>query len=83
MDLIVFGIHSLRNQRYNILKSLWGRFIMTSEAQRAAIKKLIREYTKETTTSPEKARAALIKEGIYTRSGKLAPRYGGSRKKPA
>ncbi len=56
---------------------------MTSEAQRAAIKKLIREYTKETTASPEKARAALIKEGIYTRSGKLAPRYGGSRKKTA
>jgi len=82
MDLIVsgypfFGIDS------TIFKVSVGRSIMTSEAQRAAIKKLIREYTKETTASPEKARAALIKEGIYTRSGKLAPRYGGSRKKTA
>ena len=56
---------------------------MTNDAQHAAIKKLIRDYTKEMTASPEKAKAALIEAGIYTRSGKLAARYGGAKKKVA
>jgi hypothetical protein len=58
-----------------------GLSAMTSAAQRVAIKKLIRDYTKEMTASPEKARAALVKEGIYTRSGELSHRYGGPKKK--
>jgi hypothetical protein len=56
---------------------------MTSEAQRAAIKKMIERHTKAVAASKEVARASLIKEGIYTRDGKLAPSYGGKKKKCA
>lgn len=51
---------------------------MTAREQRySAIKQLIREYTKEHTKSPEAARAALIREGIYTPDGQLMPEFGG------
>lgn len=42
-----------------------------------AIRRLIQEYTKEHTKSPEAARAALIREGIYTAEGELMPQFGG------
>lgn len=35
----------------------------------------LREYTRKNTSSPEAARDALIKEGIYTKSGKLSKNY--------
>lgn len=56
---------------------------MTSEAQRAAIKKMIERHTKKVTASKEVARDSLIKEGVYTRDGKLTPSYGGKEKKYA
>jgi hypothetical protein len=56
---------------------------MTSEAQRAAIIKMIEQHTKTVTVTKEAARESLIKEGIYTRTGKLSARYGGARKKTA
>ena len=54
---------------------------MTSSEQRAAIKKMIAQHTKEVTTSKEAARDSLIKEGVYTRDGNLTPSYGGPEKK--
>jgi hypothetical protein len=56
---------------------------MTSEAQRAAIKKMIERHTKIVTVSKETARESLIKEGVYTQDGKLTPPYGGKEKKAA
>ena len=51
---------------------------MTISAERySAIKRLIRDYTKKHTKSPEAARAALIREGIYTHDGQLMPEFGG------
>lgn len=55
---------------------------MTDEERRAAIKKLIKDYTAKITVSKEAAREALIAEGIYTENGDLAPEYGGPVKKP-
>jgi hypothetical protein len=47
-----------------------------TEAQRyKAISKAIKAYTKEHTKSPEAARAALIREGIYDENGKIKDRY--------
>jgi hypothetical protein len=48
----------------------------------SAIKQLIREYTEEHTRSPEAARAALIREGIYTQDSELMPEFGGPAVKP-
>ncbi|HEY2070519.1 MAG TPA: hypothetical protein VGG48_13260 [Rhizomicrobium sp.] len=56
---------------------------MTSDEQREAILAAIEKYTKRMTVSKAAARRALIAEGIYTKSGKLAAHYGGGRKKPA
>lgn len=57
-----------------------GQPIMTAEAQRAVIKKLIEQHTREATADKQKARASLIKEGVYTSEGKLTDRYGGKQK---
>jgi hypothetical protein len=47
-----------------------------TEAQRyKAISKYIKAYTKEHTKSPEAARAALIREGIYDKNGRIKDRY--------
>ncbi len=54
---------------------------MTQEQRNSAIKKLIRDYTAKNTKSPQAARAALIKEGIYTQEGKLMPEFGGPARK--
>jgi hypothetical protein len=51
---------------------------MTADAQRAAIKEMIQRRTAEALRTPETARAALIKEGVYTKAGDLAPAYGGA-----
>ena len=51
------------------------------QKRRDAIKKLIDEYTSTHTTSPEKARQALIKEGIYTQAGNLRAEFGGIKRK--
>jgi len=50
---------------------------MTQAQRNSAIKQLIKDYTRENTKSPESARAALIREGIYTKDGKLMPEFGG------
>lgn len=53
-----------------------------TEAQRSqAISRLIKAYTDETTVSQSSARAALIKEGIYTKKGRLRAEFGGSQPK--
>jgi division protein CdvB (Snf7/Vps24/ESCRT-III family) len=51
------------------------------QKRRDAIKKLIDDYTLTHTSSPEKARQALIKEGIYTQAGNLRAEFGGSKRK--
>lgn len=55
---------------------------MTQAERNDAITKLIKERTDKTTVSRKVARETLIKEGIYTKEGKLRVEYGGSGKKP-
>ena len=50
---------------------------MTLEQRNAAILKVLAEQTKRKTASQAKARAALIKEGIYTPMGNLKAQFGG------
>lgn len=38
-------------------------------------KKAAREYTKEATTSPAKARNTLVRVGIITKSGQISKKY--------
>jgi hypothetical protein len=52
-----------------------------AEKRREVIKKIIAEYTAEITVDRKTARAALMKTGIYTRSGELTPEYGGPERK--
>lgn len=54
---------------------------MTDEQRRAAIKKLIKDYTDKMTVSRKVARETLIAEGIYTKKGELRVEYGGPGKK--
>lgn len=56
---------------------------MTSSEQRAAIKKLILQHTKKITASREAALDSLVRDGIYTKNGRLTVRYGGGKKKTA
>jgi len=53
---------------------------MTIKQRNAAILKALAEQTKAMTASPETARKALIKEGIYTADGELRVKFGGKRK---
>ncbi len=48
---------------------------MTSEQKHALIKQAIERQTEANTASPAAARAALIRMGIYTSDGKLAPEH--------
>ncbi|WP_146217025.1 hypothetical protein [Falsiroseomonas bella] len=48
-----------------------------TDAQRQAIKRIIQRHTAVNTTSRAVARAALVREGIHTADGRLAPEYGG------
>jgi hypothetical protein len=51
---------------------------MTQQEERnARIKKAIADYTARNTVSPEVARAAFIREGIYDAAGRLRREYGG------
>ena len=56
---------------------------MTLEQRNAAILKVLAEQTKRNTKSPATARAALIKEGIYTAKGNLRVKFGGGKAKTA
>jgi hypothetical protein len=56
---------------------------MTLEQRNAAILKVLAEQTKAMTASPEAARKALIKEGIYTAKGNLRAKFGGGKAKTA
>ncbi len=51
-----------------------------NEKQYKDILKAIRSYTAKNTKTPEAARAALIRTGIYTKTGRLAKKYGGEPK---
>lgn len=50
---------------------------MTDEARLEAIKRLAARHIANTATQ-EAARASLVRKGIYTANGELAPEYGGS-----
>lgn len=58
---------------------------MTVEQRNAAILQIIEKHTARSTKSKKVAREGLIAEGIYTKSGKLRPEFGGpgKRKKAA
>lgn len=49
---------------------------MTSERKEKALKALA-AYTRKITRTKSSARSALVREGIYTREGKLTAEYGG------
>jgi hypothetical protein len=48
---------------------------MTESQRYKAISKAIKAYTKEHTRTPEAARAALIREGIYDKNGKIKDQF--------
>jgi len=50
---------------------------MTKEERTEAVRRQIAEYTAAANETRQKAREALIREGIYTPDGNLAPRYRG------
>lgn len=56
---------------------------MTIEQRNAEILRILAERTKANTASPERARAALISEGIYTAKGNLRAQFGGRGAKTA
>jgi hypothetical protein len=56
---------------------------MTAEAQRAAIRKMIAEHTKNVTSSKKKALKSLVKEGFCTSDGQLTEQYGGKKQSAA
>jgi len=57
--------------------------MIMEKSQREALERAIVAYTKKHTKSAKAARDALIKEGIYTRSGRLAANYQLPKKKTA
>jgi hypothetical protein len=48
---------------------------MTQKQYYAELVKMIEEYTKEHGKTAKSARAALIREGIYTRTGRLKKKF--------
>jgi hypothetical protein len=50
---------------------------MLDQERREAIHALIRDYTTKNTVDQKTARAALYREGIYTKDGQLRPEFGG------
>lgn len=50
---------------------------MTNDERNDAIRKLLAQRKKQGTKSREAARKTLIAEGVYTKSGKVSPQYGG------
>ena len=56
--------------------SSWQIGDLMTDAQRfKEISKAIKAYTKEHARTPETARAALIREGIYDKKGRLKDKY--------
>lgn len=49
------------------------------ETERDIIRKALAARVKEATKNPDKARARLVAEGFYTKSGDLTPQYGGKK----
>lgn len=49
-----------------------------TEQQRQEIKRVLQEQSSRHTAHPEEARSFLLKTGIYTSDGKLAPEYDGN-----
>lgn len=49
-----------------------------NDQQRQAVKEAIERQTTANTASPSAARAALVRMGLYTADGKVAPEYGPS-----
>jgi hypothetical protein len=76
---VVLSHYIMSNDKREFPGDSWEPF-MTTAAQRAAIKKMIAEYTTRVTESEEAARNALINEGFYTKDGKLTERYGGRKR---
>ncbi|MEE4451665.1 hypothetical protein [Novosphingobium resinovorum] len=54
---------------------------MTLKQRNADIAKILKDQTKANTASRASARASLIAEGIYTKSGKIRAEFGGEPKK--
>lgn len=50
---------------------------MLNDETRAEIRRLLSEHTAKSTASPEAARAALVRRGVYTADGRLTAEYGG------
>lgn len=48
---------------------------MQTEDRFERMKKALDEYTKKITVSPEAARKALVRAGIYTKAGNLTKHY--------
>ncbi len=48
-----------------------------TETQREAIKRAIQRQTAANTASPEAAREALLRMGLVTNDGQIAPEYDG------
>ena len=53
---------------------------MTHAQRNAEILKILEEQTTRATATKETARATLISEGIYTKSGKLRAEFGGGKR---
>ena len=51
-----------------------------TDQKREAIRKAIRDQTAANTASPEAARAALVRMGIYTKEGRVAAEYSEDRR---
>lgn len=49
-----------------------------TEAERQAIRDMLRRRAEERTRTPEMSRQWLIEEGLYTGEGALQPQYGGA-----
>jgi hypothetical protein len=54
---------------------------MTHAQRNEAILNLLETYTANSTKTKKTARAALVAEGIYLENGKLAPEFGGPKRK--
>lgn len=58
-----------------LMDTVHGMIAAMDKTQRLAIKTAIETFTIRATQSGQMARDTLVKEGIYLKSGKLAPEY--------
>ncbi|MBY0503534.1 MAG: hypothetical protein K2X03_06485 [Bryobacteraceae bacterium] len=59
-------------------KSHAGKLFVTARESQAAVdrfREAAEKFTRKATVSPETAREAMVKEGIYTKAGKLSRHY--------